>query len=372
MKIDLALVTLLASAASAAPPRFSKIQPSPEAIASAAATAKSNHWKDEGYETVKGEVFDKYYQIWLENTNYDKAFGQADLKALTEEGILLTNYWSLTHPSQPNYIAAVSGDYFGDMTDSFKRVPEEVATVADLLDTRHISWGEYQEHQPYTGYDGYEFTNDDGANDYMRKHNPLINYDSVANNKERLGNLKNFTEFYKDLKNEDLPQWAFITPNMTNDGHDSDIEVAGKWSSRFIRPLLKNPTFYDNNLIILTFDENHNYFTKNRVYAVLLGGAIPDHLKGTTDDTFYDHYTNLATVQANWKLPHLGRKDVNANIFKFVADKLDIENEDVDTTWKFNNIPEGGYFQNEDRGIPAPEVNAVGRSGNRILPSLKN
>lgn len=367
------LFTLVAltSLVSPAKPQFSKIQPSPDAIASSAATAKSNHWKEEGYTNVPGKAFDKYYQVWLENTDYAKAFGQADLKELTQHGILLTNYWSLTHPSQPNYIAAVSGDYYGDASDSFKRVPSEVATVADLLDTRNISWGEYQEHQPYTGYQGYEFTDEQGSNDYVRKHNPLVNYDSVANSKHRLGNLKNFTEFYRDLDRNDLPQWAFITPNMTNDGHDSDIEVAGKWSSSFLGPLLKNGVFADNNLVILTFDENHNYFIPNRVYAVLLGGAIPAGLRGTTDNTFYDHYSNLATVEANWELPHLGRGDVDANVFQFVADKLDIKNKDVDTTWKFNNVPESGYFSNEKNGIPAPDVNAVGRSGNHILPALK-
>jgi len=30
--------------------------------------------------------------------------------------------------------------------------------------------------------------------------------------------IKNFTLFYEDLNNNKLPQYLFITPNMTNDG----------------------------------------------------------------------------------------------------------------------------------------------------------
>jgi hypothetical protein len=54
-----------------------------------------------------------------------------------------------------------------------------------------------------------------GANDYVRKHNPLISYDSVTNSVDRLAKIKNFTMFDSDLKNNKLPQWMFITPNMS-------------------------------------------------------------------------------------------------------------------------------------------------------------
>ena len=44
---------------------------------------------------------------------------------------------------------------------------------------------------------------------------PLIIYNSVANVPERAANIKNFTLFGQDLKNNALPQWMFITPNMS-------------------------------------------------------------------------------------------------------------------------------------------------------------
>jgi len=121
----------------------------------------------------------------------------------------------VTHPSQPNYAASVAGDYFGMDEDYFVTFPANISTVVDLLDTRAISWGEYQEHLPYAGFAGWNFSNQETEkDDYVRKHNPLIMFESVALNETRALQIKNFTSFYQDLADKKLPQWSFVTPNM--------------------------------------------------------------------------------------------------------------------------------------------------------------
>ncbi|KAB8280488.1 phosphoesterase family-domain-containing protein [Yarrowia lipolytica] len=349
-------------------PKFSTISPDLTEIEAAAATAVSNHYTSP---KVPGCFFDNYYQIWLENTDYEKAFEQEDLAWLRTQGITLDNYWSLTHPSEPNYVGVVGGDYFGINNDDFFRVPSNVSTVVDLLESKGISWSEYQEHLPYTGFEGFNFSRQtDYAKDYVRKHNPLVIYDSVVENESRLRNIKNFTEFDRDLKAKELPQWTFITPNMTNDAHDTDIDWAGRWVARWLKPLLSNEEFMKNSLVILTFDENHTKPLENKVLAILFGGAVPDHLKGTTDSTYYSHYSNIATVQANWGLDHLGRFDTVANPFKLVADSLNISIVDHDTTGQYNNKSVVGYFNDERVSIPAPNASAIGLVGNTIFPPI--
>lgn len=113
----------------------------------------------------------------------------------------------------------------------------------------------------------------------------------------------------------------FITPNMTSDGHDTSVTVAGTWTRNFLTPLLTNPNFMSNTLVLVTFDENHNYAIQNRVFSVLLGDAVPASLTNTTDLNFYDHYSELSTVEANWNLDTLGRWDVGANVFSVVANQ---------------------------------------------------
>lgn len=51
----------------------------------------------------------------------------------------------------------------------------------------------------------------------------------------------------------------FITPNMTDDGHDSSVTVAGAFCRRFLEPLMSNQYFMERTLILLTFDENREY-----------------------------------------------------------------------------------------------------------------
>lgn len=45
----------------------------------------------------------------LENTDYDKAAGDPNMAWLASQGITLSNYYGVTHPSEPNYVASVGG-----------------------------------------------------------------------------------------------------------------------------------------------------------------------------------------------------------------------------------------------------------------------
>lgn len=315
-----------------------------------------------GYKTsswVQGKAFDRVAVIWLENTDYDLALGDPSLKWLANKGITLSNHFAVTHPSMPNYAAAISGDYYGINHDDLTAIPSNVSTIVDLLEVKGISWGAYQEDMPYTGFEGFEYRNQKtGANDYVRKHNPPVLYDSVADQTSRLNQIKNLTLFHQELAKDALPQWMFITPNMTSDGHDSTVTVAGTWSKTFLEPLLNDTKFMKNTLVILTFDENHTYTQQNRIVGILLGDAVPKELVGTTDNNFYNHYSEIATVQANWGLDTLGRWDVGANVFDFVAKKTG----DTVRQWSgkvpfsqmYWNVSYAGKLNNKNTSVPWP------------------
>lgn len=299
---------------------------------------------------------------------------------MAQQGITLQNYFGQTHPSEPNYIASHGGDYFGMDNDKFNFVDANISTIVDLLEEKNISWGEYQEDMPYSGFEGFAYVNQEtGANDYVRKHNPAVIYDKNSANVDRLSVMKNLTMFYEDLEQDRLPQWMFITPNMTSDGHDSSVTVAGAWTRNFLEPLLNDTRFMNNTLVLVTFDENSSYAIQNRVLAVLLGDAVPEELVGTTDDNFYNHYSEIATVEANWGLHTLGRWDVGANVYSFVADKTC----DVLRTWDaatYGSL-DNRYFNQSYDGVfndaasfpvyPAPNVNITSPSGRTVLPSIQ-
>ncbi|KAK7943821.1 acid phosphatase [Apiospora aurea] len=261
---------------------------------------------------VQGKTFDRFVQIWLENTDFDMAAGDPSLSFLATQGVTLTNYHAVTHPSQPNYVAAAGGSTFRVIGDGFYRIGADTKTVVDLLDGKNVSWGVYQEDMPYSGFEGNWKNQKNGANDYVRKHNPLMSYDSVTSDPNRLAKSKNLTMFYSDLEADRLPQWMFITPNMTSDGHDTPVTTAGLWTRNFLTPLLANPKFNTGRtLVVVTFDETESYLSSNKVFTLLLGGAVKGK-EGTKVDTKFNHYSGLKTVEENWGLGDLGENDVSA------------------------------------------------------------
>jgi phospholipase C len=138
---------------------------------------------------------------------------------------------------------------------------------------------------------------------------------------------RNFNDFTADIKADALPQWIFVTPNIVNDAHDTTVDFAGKWLDFWLEPLLKDPRFNDDRtLILLTFDENETHGINNQVFSVLLGGAVPRHLRGTVDSTYYTHYSAMSTVQANWRLGSLGRNDTNKYDSSFKNKEFSITN----------------------------------------------
>ncbi|OAQ96073.1 hypothetical protein LLEC1_06267 [Akanthomyces lecanii] len=351
-------------------------------VAAAAATAKTSSPTSK----VPGKAFDRLVIIYFENQNYDKSIGDPNFNYFAKKGILLDNYFAVTHPSQPNYMASIAGDYFGMQNDNFIRAPRNISTVIDLLEYRGISWGHYQEDMPFSGFEGMGFKNqNNGKNDYVRKHNPAIMHDSVVHWESRLSQIKNLSMidtsrsmFHKDLNDDKLPQWMFITPNMTSDGHDTDVTTAGAWCRTFLEPLLDDEKFMKKTLVLLTFDENETYPNRNQILGVLIGDAVPKELVGTTDSNFYNHYSEIATASANWDLPTLGRWDVGANVYEMVAaktgDKLRKWSSPEQLQAMYFNYSQAGQFSTGggNKRFPAPNLKLDdAANGRKIHPRVK-
>ncbi|KAI8083057.1 phosphoesterase family-domain-containing protein [Halteromyces radiatus] len=274
------------------------------------------------HQRVKGKVFDHFLQVWFENQDFELVSELPAWKTLAKEGILLDSYSALTHPSEPNYVAAAGGSTFGITNDDYYNIPKNISTIYDLLEKKGLTWKVYQEDIPSVGYPGYKI------GQYVRKHNPAIIFDSIAQDPARAKFVVPGIELDIDIAANTLPNWMFYTPNMLNDGHDTNTTYAGDWLTGFYQSTLSKPNLSNKTLILITFDENHTKPIRNRVWSLLLG-AIPDHLKGTNDSTYYTHYSTLHTVEQNWDLGSLGRGDANKtdnNVFDFVAKKIGYKN----------------------------------------------
>lgn len=135
-------------------------------VYAAAATALTLHPTS----NVQGQTFDRYVQIFLENQDYDIADGDANIQYLASLGVKLDNYYAITHPSQPNYVAALGGSTNGVSSDAFKQIDESVESMIDLLEAGGVSWSIYGEDMPFSGFEADWVNQDTGANMYVRKH----------------------------------------------------------------------------------------------------------------------------------------------------------------------------------------------------------
>lgn len=97
--------------------------------------------------------------------------------------------YGVSAPSQPNYIAPGSGDIFGLNSDSFVLVDKNISTIVDLLEDKGISWSDYNEGLPYTGFEGYVWP----TGLYERKHNLLARFESIRLVPDRISRIKNMT-----------------------------------------------------------------------------------------------------------------------------------------------------------------------------------
>ncbi|KAG0739880.1 hypothetical protein G6F57_002685 [Rhizopus arrhizus] len=284
----------------------------------------------------QGKAFNHVLQIWFENQDFKTISNIPGFTNLQKHGILLDNYNAITHPSQPNYVASTGGSNFGIITDDYYNISANTLSIFDLLEDKGLTWRLYQEDIPSIGYTGYE------AGNYVRKHNPAVSYDSIGLNATRLQNIVSANQLLKDINTKSLPNWMFYTPNLQNDGHDTNAAYAGNWLAKFYENTLNNLYLLENTLILITFDETASFLSRNRVWSLLFG-AIPENLKGTTDSTFYSHYSILSTVEKNWDLPNLNRGDTDkkmSNIFDFVASKVGYQNINVPRNKApWNNLP---------------------------------
>ncbi len=102
------------------------------------------------------------FVVMLENSSYDQIIGNANaphINALARSYGLATRSYGVTHPSEPNYVATIDGDYFGIQDDApFSSTVNEVnhtidgPSLASQLDAAGLSWKTYQGALPYPGY----------------------------------------------------------------------------------------------------------------------------------------------------------------------------------------------------------------------------
>jgi Phosphoesterase family len=276
--------------------------------------------------------FDRVVIIVLENGDYEAAVKDKNLADLAAHGASFSNFHALFHPSYPNYLAMVAGTDFGVhgrgrfSADRQVNFPDDAAhrTIADRLIASGLDFKNYAEELP-EGNCPFQIDNQHVAKskkgDYARRHVPFLSFkevqekwcDRVVRVDSSKGNsllgADNF--FVRDAK-AGLVAYSFYSPNMNNDGHNTNVQVAAEWLHKFLADTYPEK-LRKGTLVIVTFDESeHN--ADNRIFTLFLGDMVKESKDQDPKvlDRYYTHYNVLRTIEDNLGLEPLAAGDRSA------------------------------------------------------------
>jgi hypothetical protein len=223
------------------------------------------------------------FYIMMENHARNEVIGSTTpapyITSLAAQYGQATQYYGVTHPSLPNYLAAISGDFQGIFDDckagpDVTCAPEEFIpaddggvgaggdnsgqspltpaqavnaaaiphwfsgqTLVDQLESNGKTWvaymdgiaaaGDTSEYWPYATNDaGAIIVDDSGVPTtplklYAQKHNPFMYFEGIRTNTNRMAKIVPFTTFAMDMMSPaaKIPNFVWISPNQCNDMH---------------------------------------------------------------------------------------------------------------------------------------------------------
>jgi len=214
------------------------------------------------------------------------------INSLAKRGMLFTESYGVTHPSQPNYLALFSGSTHGVNSNA---CPLKLSgeNLASALITHGLSFNSYSQSMLVPSFAGCMY----GA--YMRKHNPVSNWYELAPFNH------NFTSFPHDFNQ--LPTVAFVLPDQQNDMHDGSIAQGDSWLSHNLDRYTQWAMTH-NSLLLVTWDES-SAAKNNHVATILVGPMV----KQGVSEQHINHYSVLRMLSEMYGLPYLGEsKKVNS------------------------------------------------------------
>ena len=256
--------------------------------------------------------------VLMENKSYGDVIGSANapyLNSLPARGALLTKYYGLHHPSQPNYIELFSGKEQGVCNDHCPPPPITAPNLAASLLAANKTFVGYAENLPAN-------LTTCSAGNYARKHCPWLDFTGIPASVSR-----DFTSFPTTAAAfASLPSIAFVIPNLLDDMHSaatsggSPIAKEVAQGDAWLRAHLDAYATWavtHNSLLVITWDEDSSNYTTpsncasgintkppaNHIPTLVLGAHV---VPGSTSSTPYTHYDLLRTLEDLYGLSPIG------------------------------------------------------------------
>jgi hypothetical protein len=242
--------------------------------------------------------------IVMENKEYDDVLGSGDapyMDRLARRYAAPRSIYGIRHPSLPNYLALIGGGTFG-IGENCTSCSVDAPTLPDQLERAGRTWRAYMQGAPRPCFKG------SGYGRYAKKHNPFMYFDSIRESARRCGWVVPYEQLARDLRRGELPDFAFVTPDLCADTHDCAVRTGDRFLADLVPALLRE--LGPRGMLVVTYDEG----TSDRgCCGVARGGHIativagPQVRPGATGSGNYTLYSVLRTVEDFFGLPPIGK-----------------------------------------------------------------
>jgi len=297
--------------------------------------------------SARDRAMPRYAHVFViveENKDYSQIIGNSHapaINAFAKAYGVATHYDAVAHPSEPNYVAMIGGSTFGIRdddayyckphdtrycpgSDDAGYVDHTIAgpNLATQLQDAGLTWKDYSESIPEPGSlavvaaDPHAKGLPHNLVVYASKHSGFINFASVQKDPHRNERLVGFDRLAADLRSGNVPNFAFVIPNICNEMHGDGLlhlQPFDCWSANIpalisrgdrnaaaiVHEIMSSPVWKaaSNTAIVITFDEDgHNGKEGGggHVATVVITNHGP---RGISDPTPYTHYSLLRTVE---------------------------------------------------------------------------
>jgi phosphatidylinositol-3-phosphatase len=316
---------------------------------------------------------DRAFIIVLENHSQHSVIGDPNapfITSLAQRYGEAANYFGVTHPSEPNYLAMLSGSNWWLNNDNPANRLDHTNLV-DELDAAGIRWAGYMEalpaDNPLT-----DFWPSSSAPLYASKHNPFVFFNDIRNSPADVANIKPYTDLAGDLNAPHAPRFVFITPDQCNDMHggvfsavpghpetpcpfgsanddpnDAQLKKnADAFVQQAVTTIMSSRAWTRHSAIFIVADEGDfsgnpvnggwdspagccdspvlpagdpdispswpgGVFGGGLVPAIVIDQSGPRHFVSSVD---YNHYSMLRTIEDAWDLPELAFSSDHAQV----------------------------------------------------------
>lgn len=287
-------------------------------------------------------LFDHVFLAMMENLSYSTlndainqdASATANLRSVRDTYATGDDYHGAhsggkaVHPSLPNYISITSGDPQGVSCDcqpepeagactSFNcnlasgscGCNQAVPNVADQIETATKTWKAYGESMgtPCNLVD---------QGDYAVRHVPFLYYDAIRENAARCtSHVVDFTNFATDLSGTSAPNFLYVAPNLTDDGHNpqnptdhsTNIANVDTFLGTFVPAVTASNAYKNGGLLIIVWDEDDSSGVFSNDDPIPIFVISPYAKQGFVSHVTADHASLLATIEDGLNLPRLAQ-----------------------------------------------------------------